>query len=55
MSCEGKIRTTHTVLSSPGRKRGRMTAQLHGKTAPTHRARAAPSSAPTRPGCVALG
>lgn len=42
MSCAGKIRTTHAVLSNPERKRGRMETHLRSKAAPTNSALAAP-------------
>lgn len=43
MSCVGKIRTTHAVLSDRKRKRGWMAAHLHSKAAPTNSALEAPS------------
>lgn len=43
MSCVGKIRTTHAVLSNRKRKQGWMAAHLHSKAAPTNSALEAPS------------
>lgn len=64
MSCVGKIRTTHAVLSKPKRKRGWTAAHLRSKAAPTNSTLAAPSleppavrlalPAPTSPGLPQL-